>query len=445
MSLASLGAVALPANVSVADTDNFAYTYSCKRKLSDVYETLKVQVSVPKSVHVGEPLAVTWNVTSSDVTSPASFKAGGKVSFTGSVVVDGLWKGELDSDGTKDQAELASGQKLVLPSGVSGAVSTTKEGKITVIPKDVVIDFTPPAGSALINDDAGDTEPESPGAGNHDHEAIKYTGKWFYSGETDPSRAGDHEKDVHATDQVSDRALVTFVGTGIEYITERYKDMGAVEIRLDKESAPSVERDASKDVNGSPAEERESKQVLWSVHDLPYGEHRLWLINKAAAPGKYMLVDAFNVITDPLSSPAEYYRATCTSNDDLMPVTVDVLPPVKDSNDGNNDGDGHISDGDDSVRGVVVLSGGGQGHGAPTATATATKTVTPKPKASSTPQVRVTPKGGAHTGEASDRDNGTASLLIGYGTALALGGLGGRLLLRRRRAAHRSTGRGSLG
>ncbi|MEU9890807.1 hypothetical protein [Sphaerisporangium sp. NPDC051011] len=42
-------------------------------------------------------------------------------------------------------------------------------------------------------------------------------------------------------------------------------------------------------------------------------------------------------------------------------------------------------------------------------------------------------------------DFSTAALLMGYGTRGGLGGLGGDLMLRRRRAAQRSAARGSLG
>ncbi|MFC7388166.1 hypothetical protein [Sphaerisporangium rhizosphaerae] len=405
----------MPPGQGSADTNNYIYTYSCKRKLSDSYETVRVKVAIPRTVRVGEQLALTWTLSDSKLLSPADFKTGSKVSVTGTADVDGLWQGQLNSVGTKDQGELKREQSsLALPTGVSGSVATTKEGKLTVTPRDLVVDLTPPVSQDLINDT--ETLP------------IEYTGAWHYSDKADPARSGDHLQDVHWTTAADGKVAVKFTGTGIEYLTERYIDMGEVEVRLDRDSSrPWPKPDASKDENGKPAETRISKKVLWSIHDLPYGEHTLWVIN--GQDGKYMLVDAFNIITDQLSSPPEYLRTTCTPTETPDPVTVDVVAAApSDENDGNQ----HISDGDDSARGVIVLSGGGSGHGAPTETASPTPKASKTSKARSTPQVRVTPRGGAHTGEAPEQDPRPGAF-IAYGSVLLLGSVAGGLVLRRRR------------
>lgn len=370
---------------------------------------------------------------------------------TGTVDVVGLWQGKLDSSGSKDQGNLALGGPLELPTAISGSVATTKEGKLSITPKSLILDFIPPADKITVNDD---NPSSSPGVGGwHWRPVIGYSPQWSYSDSSEPARHDDYQQDVHWTNVPERMVSVTFVGTGLEYVTERFSDMGKVQIKIDNDAPLATQPNASLEAdNVTKVTTRKSQQVLWSVHNLPYKEHTVTVTNKAD-PGNYMLLDAFNIITDQLSNPpaTEIFRTKCDYVGNPVTATVDVVAASgsgdgsNGGNNGNNNGKGQITDGDDSDRGVIVLSGGGQGHGAPTATATATKTAKPTKtsKATKTPQVRVTPKGGAHTGEAPE--NGSAPLLIGYGTTLALGGVVGGLALRRRRAVHGSADQGNLG
>ncbi|WP_248962614.1 hypothetical protein [Sphaerisporangium perillae] len=393
---------------------------------------------------MGERIPLEWTVLGqSPLVSSAKLAAGGRLSVTGTVDVTGLWQGQLDSTGSKDEGELGPGAILELPAAISGSVATSKEGKLSITPRDLVFDFTPPAETVPINDTANLKEPT-----NLEQGPITYAGDWVYAGNR--AGLGDHDEDVHAATDVDAKATVTFVGTGIEFLAEQADNMGKVRISVDPSNGTDVTV-VNAYAKGVPHEHPLTQQLLWSKTDLPYDRHTVTFekVPDVQGEGPYMVMDRFNLITGVLKSPPKYFKTTCKYMGEASLATVDVLPA---SNNGGNDnngtgGNGQVTDGDDSVRGVVIVPGDGSGHGAPTATASptpkATKT-TKKPKPSTTPQVRVTPKGGAHTGEAPEHDT-SAPALIGYGTALTLGGLVGGLALRRRRAAHRTLGRGNAG
>jgi hypothetical protein len=441
--------VLFPAAPSAAETAYYIYTYSCSGPLApgNPAQAVKVQVSIPKTVKVGERLPLEWTLSDSKLKSLEYSKAGGTVLVTATARVGGLWQGWLDSLGTKDQPELAAGDSLALPTALTGAVATSKEGEITITPADLVINFAPPADKTTYNDTK--TAPGGPIAYRDGSPTLP--GAWRISGPDERQGFGDIEGDVHETTTSGDRAIVTFTGTGLQYITERHALMGPVDVTVDTDPARHTVVNAFKEADDEtlvPPNVRRSQQVLWEALNLHYGKHTVTFTNLGS---KYMLVDAFNVITDTNLISPEVFQTRCHPKDGerTTTATIQVVAASSDgngsndgNNNGNNNGNGHITDGDDSVRGIVVVSGGGQGHGAPTATATPTK----KPKPSATPQVRVTPKGGAHTGEAPER--GTAApLLIGYGTVLALGGAWGGLLLRRRRtrAPRMIADRGNVG
>ena len=79
----------------------------------------------------------------------------------------------------------------------------------------LVLTTTPVQRSAIINDD----DP-----------AIVYRGQWKYV----PRRGcGYYHDDLHSTTQAGDSLEFAFNGTGIEYITEKYRDLGKVDIFID--------------------------------------------------------------------------------------------------------------------------------------------------------------------------------------------------------------------
>ncbi|WP_214414955.1 hypothetical protein [Sphaerisporangium fuscum] len=447
VSVLGAGLVMLGSTPSSADTDYHHYEYICSGGAflpKQSSQPVQVQVAIPRTVRVGERLALEWTLTGSPLLASFPFSAGGRLTATAKVDVAGLWQGTLDSAGSKDQGELKQGSRLELPTAVTGSVSTAKEGKLSITPRDLVLEFTPPASTVRVNDT--DDPNEQVASESHRHGPIVYQGDWRYYGKTDRAKYGDHLDDLHATNAASGSVEVKFLGDGIQYIGERVSSVGKVKVYIDGADEPVDEVNA---YDPAPVDKPNAQAVLWVKKDLPYGWHTV-RFTKGEPASAYMAVDAFDFITSTLPAPPPMFKATCSYKGVPTTVNVDVLPASTNGN-GNNggaggsNGDGRVSDGDDSVRGVVVLSGGGQGHGTPTATATATTTVTPKPtstakasktpKVSRTPQVRVTPVGGAHTGERPDPDS-TGPLLMGYGAALALGGFAGHLVLRRRRAAH---------
>ncbi|GAA1268480.1 hypothetical protein GCM10009677_21220 [Sphaerisporangium rubeum] len=415
---------------AAADTRHYIYEYTCTGGhllRDDGPKNITVDVTIPTSVRVGERIAVDWTLSDSPLAASAAFKAGGRLIATGTSGVKGLWSGQLDSTGHKDQAVLAKNGPLKLPSAISGSVTTTETGKLTITPGQLVLDFIPPADTIRVNDN-GDIDGEPEATVQHKHGPITYNeSSWFRA--ADRSAYKDYKDDLHATAKKDDSVTVTFVGTGLAYIGERVKTVGEFEVSLGTDPKVIATVNA---YDPAPEATPKAQEVLWSKTDFPYGEHTVKFKN-VAPTGTVMAVDAFDFITRELSTPPDnYFRTTCTTKT-VKSATVEVLPaPTPTSTSTSPGGNGHITDGDDSGRGVNVLSGGGQGHGAPTATATATVTRKPTPEPSRTPQVRVTPKGGAQTGEASG-DGTAAPLLIGYGTVLTVTGVAGGALRRRRR------------
>ncbi|MGW4644502.1 hypothetical protein ACWEN6_38700 [Sphaerisporangium sp. NPDC004334] len=429
----SAAIMAFPASTGSADTAYHHFEYTCTdgALLPPGQRRLQVQVAVPTTVKVGERIPLEWTLDESPLASSGNFPAGGRLFVTGTADVAGLFQGKLDSTGTKDQAELRLSGPLELPTAMLGSVGSTKEGRLLITPRDLAFDFIPPQQTVVLNDT--NTGTQGP---------IVYSAAWSSSGGEERKDFGDYLGDVHQTTTAKETVTISFTGTGIEYVTERHPEMGAVGVALDGVSVhPDPAPDASREADGQKVTTRKGQQVLWSVHNLEYKKHDLTLTNEAPT-GKYMLVDAFKVITDQISIPPYHFRTNCHFTGNPRAMVVDVVPAQNNqsggnNNDGNNSNNGnqHISDGDDSARGVIVLSGGGSGHGAPTETASPTPKASKTSKgskASSTPQVRVTPRGGAHTGEAPEQDPRPGAF-IAYGSVLLLGSVAGGLVLRRRR------------
>ncbi|MET8145954.1 hypothetical protein ABZU32_37095 [Sphaerisporangium sp. NPDC005288] len=425
---------------SAADTTAYRFQYLCRNGalLPGVQpQKIEVQVSIPTSVRVGERIPLEWKVlTESPLFSSAKFPSGGRLSITGRVNVTGLLQGDLDSTGSKDEGELAPGARLELPAGLSGSVATSKEGKLSITPGDLLFDFTPPAENVLVNDATNLKQPSDRVQGPTEY----FGGGWVYSGKDVRAGWGDLNEDVHATTVVGDTAVVDFVGTGIEFWSERSEDTGNIEIYVDAApggATPPIEVHPYE--AGVPRTQPLTQELLWSKRDLTYGDHRV-TFRKSADEGdqqRYLVMDRLNLITGALPTPPKYFRTTCKYQGTALPTVVQVLPAASSGSNGGNNGNNNdenqqVSDGDDSARGVIVLSGGGSGHGAPTETASPTPKASKTSKARSTPQVRVTPRGGAHTGEAPEQDPRPGAF-IAYGSVLLLGSVAGGLVLRRRR------------
>jgi hypothetical protein len=121
---------------------------------------------------------------------------------------------------------------------------------------------------------------------NDDDPAIHYTGQWQA-----PKRAerGYHQGDIHATMTAGDAVEFAFNGTGIALLSEKFNDLGTVEVFLDGRSRGAI-----------LLKQDDFPRLVWitvfSEQDLPSGPHTIRLVNQTAT---WFTVDAFAVSTGP--------------------------------------------------------------------------------------------------------------------------------------------------
>ncbi|MEU4404257.1 hypothetical protein AB0F88_07025 [Streptosporangium sp. NPDC023963] len=453
--------VALPTGASGASNAELVVDYSCTGgiALGTSVVNLRTKVSIPTTLTVGEPLSIGWalNYKNNDPArfgSPGYFGPGGKVFVTGNVQLSGSWVGELQPKGFVEQpGKLQPGKILKLPDGISDSAHTDRAGTLKVSPRKLFVDFMPPAGEVVVNNDEKDDN------GNF---RVGYhgAGDWYELND-EPLSIGDHGRDLHRTDRVNSFAEFTFTGTGIEYIARRSTEAGKVGFKIDGFDATPSFVDASKNADGTPTNAaHQGGLTLWRFNGLQYGEHTIKVTNLEG--GKFAQVDAFRVITKELKNPPDEYRATCTlvSAPGWVNVTISepgasppvspsaspsvspsaspsaspsvspsaspsVSPSASPSSNGNQNGD--QSGGTNSTTRSTTTS-------TPKPTLTVTATVTPTRPTPTAPQVIITPSGGAQTGEAPQGGSGLG--LLGAGTAMVTGSALGGVVLMRRRAAH---------
>ncbi len=428
--------------------------YVCTNGVARTPVNLEVTLTLQTALTVGQPLDIRWGIKYKDQSrflSPGLFKAGARVSATGVVGIGGLWSGELKSLGSQEQTQLPDGDQLTLPALISGAVTTTAPGVIEIKPRRLLIDFTPPPSEALFNDD----DP-----------AVSYSAEWTDSNDRDLN-FHDVGRDVHATEANFAEAYFKFTGTGVDFITEQDSRAGKVQFTIDGRPGIPATADASKNPDGSHAGvANQGNYTLWGMRGLPYGPHELKV---AKLDDKWAMVDAFRVVTEELADPPKQFRATCEPV--LKPTAIRVVvgsptqspgqspssnptgePSSNPSGDPSSNPSGSVTSplpgspsatpskssgvtgggssptpSDSKLTSVVIL-------GSPTPTITTTITLPASTPTS--PQVKVTPKGGAQTGEAPETSRASAAVLIGSGGAMVFGGVFSGVVLLRRRAAH---------
>lgn len=111
---------------------------------------------------------------------------------------------------------------------------------------------------------------------------LIYSGSWNYSAAR--GYAKDNQRDVHWTRENGNSVSLTFYGTGIGIITEKYSDEGQMSVQLDGSSEGIV--------NAYNAGARLSGQLVYSTNHLPLGLHTLKLTKVS---GTYMLLDSVAV------------------------------------------------------------------------------------------------------------------------------------------------------
>ncbi|MGI5161307.1 hypothetical protein [Microbispora sp. CA-102843] len=466
LGLAGTAAIVVPAVTAQANTADLVVDYACNTGIAasgsgTVY--LRTKLTVPTTLKVGDPLNVAWNLAYRDATrfgAPTLLPNGGRIYVTGEVNLSDGWQGQLQPVGNIDQAgSMKKGTPLDLPSTISDFAYTTRAGTVTVKPGKLYVDFRPPASEIMINDDQVDPK-------------INYSGGDWVDVNDRPSGDNDYHLDFHQTNKAGAWASLTFTGTGVEYVAQKDRRGGPVEIWVDNQLGTPPRVDPSKNDDGTLVNASNvGGQTLWSFTGLEYGEHTITIKN---VEDKRTLLDAFRVITGELPGPPPQYRAECTLISAPVAVQVTIgggdnpASPSPDSSPDTspsasasasasasptdeNPGGGSPSPSPSATptptpstspsaspspaaaqtQNYVVTAVVTQGSPSPTATRTVTLTATP-----TVAQVAITPQGGAQTGEAPERVSSSGMLLIGSGGALLLIGMLSGVALLRRRAAH---------
>ncbi|WP_031167408.1 hypothetical protein [Streptosporangium roseum] len=487
--------VTLASGPAGANTAELVVDYRCTGGPGTIVQSgpvkLRTKVTVPTTLSVGEPLNIGWALDYKDASrfgSPDYFAPGGKVTATGNIELSGAWVGVLKPVGSAEQSgQLEPGTILELPTNISDSAHTEEAGTVKVTPRKLFLDFTPPAGEVMVNDD---------------DQRVKYETGYWEDLNDQPANNNDHHHDIHRTVEKNARVSLSFTGTGIEYVAQRDFRAGKAQFYIDGKPATPAYIDASKMSDGTPSNDaNRGGLTLWKFHGLNYGKHVVQVVNDEH--GKWTQLDAFRVITKELAEPPTEHRATCTLVSAPVSVNVTIsggggtqspdpsgtptVPPTcvptstptstptgtpsatptcnptstptntppttpppttptptciitPTSTPTSTPGPSPTcrSTTTPTPTPTSTPSNTRQGNtstSTPKPTLTVTATVTPTRATPTTPQVTVVPSGGAQTGEASE-DGPSGMGLIGGGTAMVIGSVLGGVALKRRQAAH---------
>ncbi|MEU7915209.1 hypothetical protein [Microbispora bryophytorum] len=463
LGLAGTAMVVTPSSTAGAATATLVVDYACSGGIAGTGPgtvNLRTRLTVPTTLNVGDPLNVEWKLNYTDGTlgSPAYMPNGGRIDVIGRANISGSWVGQLQPTGTAEQpGPIDKGVPLKLPVGISDFGHTDRAGTVTVRPgKTLFVDFRPSASEVMVNDD----DP-----------AITYNGGWE-DHDGLPSEDHDHHLDLHSTTVKDAWASYTFTGTGIEYVAQKDRDAGPIDIAIDGQPAAPPRVDPSRNADGTLVNDaHRGGQTLWKFHGLKYEQHTITIKNVQDA--KLGQLDAFRVITRDLVNAPKDYRAECTLVNAPGAIQVEIggggdnpaspspdtsaspsaspsasASPTDENPGGDGDGDSPPPSPSPSAtpspspsaspspaaaqtQNYIVTAVVTQGSPSPTATRTVTLTATP-----SVAQVAITPQGGAQTGEAPERMSSSGMLLIGSGGALLMIGMLSGVAMLRRRAAH---------
>ncbi|MEV0227900.1 hypothetical protein [Nonomuraea sp. NPDC050786] len=453
-SVAALGLAVVSGVPAAAAPADLVVDYDCRPSTPNSVVRngpvrLTTNLTFATDLVVGDPLNFTWKLHYADdsrLQSPGYFPAGGQVHATGNVQLVSSWQGILQPKGSADpEGPLRPDDYLKLPETMNDPGLTNKPGTITVTPKDIELDFTPPDGSVIVNDGNDADNPSDMG--------IVYGPGWASVDDRPTSEHHVHE-DLHETTQSGAYAELKFIGTGVEYIGPYDKDAGPVDIYIDDTKRATV--NPSRAGNDVPRnDDLNGGQTLWTSAPLKYGEHTVRIVN---ASSNSAWLDAFRVTTSTAKTPTGYHHAVCklvgspasvvvtvrdktspTNTGSPSPTVSPTATPTTDNTPTNTPTSTPTSTPTATNTTPNGRSDGGLGHVIvmPSATGTNSASATPKttgPTATKyyKAQVAKTPKGGVDSGEAPDPETRPYGLMA----ALVMGGAGGGLLLRRRRAAH---------
>jgi hypothetical protein len=140
-----------------------------------------------------------------------------------------------------------------------------------------------------VYDSAAGGEAPEPGASNvvtvNDSDpGIVYSGNW---GHSTGRGLGDYQDDVHYAEADGASFEYSFVGTGIDWVTETHESQGKAEVYVDGVLVDTVDT--------YQAEGRGAQQVVYSARDLADGTHTLRVVKKS---GQFMLLDRLDVVQE---------------------------------------------------------------------------------------------------------------------------------------------------
>jgi len=119
---------------------------------------------------------------------------------------------------------------------------------------------------------------------NNNDPGIVYSGTWSQSG---GRGMGDYQDDVHYAEANGSAFEYSFVGTGIDWFTEKHASQGEAEIYLDGVLVETVDT--------FQADGRGVQQKVYSVRDLPNGSHTLRVVKKS---GQFLLSDRIDIVQE---------------------------------------------------------------------------------------------------------------------------------------------------
>jgi alpha-L-fucosidase 2 len=118
----------------------------------------------------------------------------------------------------------------------------------------------------------------NPMANNTD---VTYGPNWYL---TTNRGYGDYNDDTHHSNTIDASAQYTFTGTGVQFISERFSDMGTVDVYLDNAFQTTV----NLRISGA----RQAQQVVWERQGLSRGSHTIRIVNRSTSVG---MIDAFRI------------------------------------------------------------------------------------------------------------------------------------------------------
>lgn len=440
--LATCALVVLPGGASQAVGP---YHFQCSGPLADG-KTVAASVTLSsKELAVGRQLVIDWQL--GDAQSPLkvpdamdpNHDKGGHLAVTARVHASGIWtgQGDIDSVGTRlvPAERLRDGRPLELGEVQPGLATAERAGSGTIEVKELVLDLAPV--ESTWNDNftpVGDFQSQYGAGWSPVSDPAEYDGKTHF------------EQDFHEADKEGEKASFTFVGTGVDLITDKESTMSEFEL-VTGDGHPGAEATETYNAYWSVLGQRRVGEVFKAASALPYGKYTLTVTNKT--DGKFARIDAFRVHADTSNNLARSpYHTVCTP-------TGSVLIPIKVTDGGGGGGASGSASPDPSGTGTPSPGTPSPGSspspsagpsdathtglltsvlvkGSPTPTATVTVTAPPTPTVA---QVKVIPKGGAPTGVAPAR-SASGVVLIGSGSVLLLASLFIGVAHRRRGAAH---------